>query len=114
MGATISMGTFEDFVKEFRATFEHHNVVGNAISWLTHKRMTSKNNGTFEPPLTMYIAAFQNHVAQSKITDHNILIRFFSARIPSGLMKSIYFMEMVPTTIDDWYKKALTFQTHYK
>ena len=28
-------------------------------------------------------------------------------------MKSIYSMETVPTTIDDWYKKALTFQTHY-
>ena len=29
-------------------------------------------------------------------------------------MKSIYSMEMVPTTINDWYKKALTFQMHYE
>ena len=113
-GATISMGTFDNFVKEFRTAFEHHDIVGNAISWLTHKRMISKNNGTFEPPLTTYIATFQNHVAQSRITDHNVLIRFFLAGIPSGLMKSIYSMETVPTTIDDWYKKALTFQTHYE
>ena len=113
-GATISMGTFNDFMKEFRAAFKHHDIVGNAISWLTQKRMTSKNNGTFEPPLTMYIATFQNHIAQSRITDHNVLIRFFSAGIPSRLMKSIYSMETVPTTIDDWYKKALTFQTHYE
>ena len=76
--------------------------------------MVSKNNGTFEPPLTMYIATFQNHIAQSRITDHNVLIGFFSAGIPSRLMKSIYSMEMVPTTIDNWHKKALTFQTHYK
>ena len=114
IGATISMGTFEDFIKEFKTTFEHHDVVGNAISWLAHKRMISKNNVTFEPALTMYIAGFQNHVAQSGITDHNVLVRFFSAGIPSGLMKSIYSMETAPTTIDDWYKKALTFQTHYK
>ena len=112
--ATISMGTFEDFVKEFKTAFEHHDAVGNAISWLAHKRMTSRSNGTFEPPLTMYIAGFQNHVAQSGITDHNVLIGFFSAGIPSGLMKSIYSMETVPTTIDDWYKKALTLQTHYE
>ena len=113
-GATISMGTFEDFVKEFKTAFKHHEVVGNAISWLAHKRMTSKNNGTFEPPLTMYIAGFQNHVTQSGITDHNVLIGFFSAGIPSGLMKSIYSMETVPITIDNWYRKALTFQTHYE
>ena len=100
-GATISMSTFEDFIKEFKTAFEHHNIIGNAISWLAHKRMISKNNGTFEPPLTMYIAGFQNHVAQSGIKDHNILIGFFSARIPSGLMKSIYSMETVPITIDD-------------
>ena len=112
-GATISMGTFEDFIQEFKTAFEHHDVVRNTISWLAHKRMTSKNNGTFEPPLTTYIAGFQNHVAQSKITDHNNLIGFFSAGIPSGLMKSIYSMETVPTAIDNWYKKALTFQTHY-
>ena len=113
-GATISMGTFDNFVKEFRATFEHHDIVGNTISWLTHKRMTSKNNGTFEPPLTTYIDTFQNHIAQSGITDHNVLIRFFSAGIPSGPMKSIYSMETVPTTTDDWCKKALTFQMHYE
>ena len=29
-------------------------------------------------------------------------------------MKSIYSMKILPTTIDDWYKKALTFQTHYE
>ena len=113
-GATISMGTFEDFVKEFKTAFEHHDAVGNAISLLAHKRMISRNNGTFEPPLTTYIAGFQNHVTQSGITDHNVLIGFFSAGIPSGLMKSIYSMETVPTTIDDWYRKALTFQTHYE
>ena len=113
-GATISMGTFEDFVKEFKTAFKHHDVVGNTISWLAHKRMTSKNNGTFEPPLTMYIAGFQNYIAQSGITDHNFLIGFFLAGIPSRLMKSIYSMETVPTTINDWYKKALTFQTYYE
>ena len=112
--ATISMDTFGDFIKEFKTAFEHHDIVGNAISWLAHKRMISKNNRTFEPPLTTYIAGFQNHVAQSGITDHNFLIRLFSPGIPSGLMKSIYSMETVPTTIDDWYKKALTFQTHYE
>ena len=26
-GATISMGTFEDFIQEFKTAFEHHDVV---------------------------------------------------------------------------------------
>jgi hypothetical protein len=114
IGTAIAMGTFSDFVKEFKSSFEHHDIVGNAIAWLSHKRMTSKSNGTFEPSLPTYISGFQNHVAQSKITDHNVLIGFFSAGIPSDLMRQIYSMETVPTTIDEWYKKALTFQTHYE
>lgn len=113
-GTTITMGTFHSFVTEFKKSFEHHNIIGNAIAWLSHKCMTSKSNGTFEPSLPIYISGFQNHITQSKITDHNVLISFFSTGIPSGLMKQIYSMETIPITINDWYKKALTFQTHYK
>ena len=108
------MRTFKNFVDKFKKSFEHHNVIRNAISWLAHKQMISKSNGTFEPSLTMYISSFQNHVSQSKIVNHAILIGFFSAGIPSGIMMSIYSMETLPATINNWYKKALTFQTHYE
>ena len=67
--ATISVGTFEDFIQEFKTAFEHHDIIGNAISWLAHKRMTSKNNGTFEPPSPCTSPAFRTMSPQSKITD---------------------------------------------
>ena len=34
-GTTFSLGTFADFVAKFNTTFKHHDVTGNAISWLS-------------------------------------------------------------------------------
>ena len=48
---TISMGTFKDFIEEFKKSFKHHDNIGNTISWLVHKWMISKSNGasTMQP-----------------------------------------------------------------
>ena len=111
---TITMGSFDDFVKTFDKSFEHHDTVGNAVAWLSTKRMQSKRDGIFKPSLTTYISEFQNNVALSKITDNNVLIGYFSSGIPTPLMQRIYAMETVPDQIDDWYKHAQKFQTQYE
>ena len=55
-GTSFTLGTFADFVTKFNTTFKHHNVTGNAISWLSTKHMqkNAKNN-SHSPPLTEYI-----------------------------------------------------------
>ena len=114
-GTSFSLGTFTDFVTKFNATFKHHDVTGNTISWLSTKRMikNTKNN-SYSPSLTEYISTFKNHVALANISNANILIGYFSAGIPPPLMCHIMSMDTVPSTIDKWYKKAVAFQTQWE
>ena len=114
-GTTFSLGTFADFVTKFNTTFKHHDVTGNAISWLSTQRMEkSKKNNSYSPSLTEYISTFKNHVALANISDPNVLIGYFSAGIPPPLMRRIMSMDTVPSTIDEWYKKAVAFQTQWE
>ena len=114
-GTLFSLGTFANFVTKFNTTFKHHDVTGNAISWLSTKRMlkNAKNN-SYSPSLTEYISTFKNHVALANISDPNILIGYFSTGIPPPLMRRIMSMDTVPSTIEEWYKKAITFQTQWE
>ena len=53
-------------------------------------------------------------VALANISDPNILIGYFSAGIPPPLMHRIMSMDTVPSTINEWYKKAVAFQTQWE
>ena len=114
-GTLFSLGTFADFVTKFNTTFKHHNITGNTISWLSTKCMikNAKNN-LYSPSLTEYISTFKNHIALTNISDANVLIGYFSAGIPPPLMRRIMSMDTIPSTIDEWYKKAVAFQTQWE
>ena len=100
---------------KFNTAFKHHDVTGNTISWLSTKHMlkNAKNN-SYSPSLTEYVSTFKNHVALANISDANVLIVYFSAGIPPPLMCCIMSMDTVPSTINDWYKKAIAFQTQWE
>ena len=34
-GTTVTLGSWDDFLKKFQLTFKHQNTIGNAISWLS-------------------------------------------------------------------------------
>ena len=57
-----------------------------------------------------YISQFKNNAALSEISNEDVLINFYSRGIPSFLMKKIYGMDTVPTTIEKWYQATLRFQ----
>ena len=113
-GTTISFGSFADFVTAFETLFKQQDVTGTTVAWLTTTRMTKKQDGTYSPSLTEYISTFQNNVALATITDHNVLIGYFSAGIPSPLMKRIMSMDTVPSKVKEWYSKAIHFQTQWE
>ena len=113
-GTTISFGSFADFVTAFEMSFKQRDVTGTAVAWLTTTRMTKKRDGTYSPSLTEYISTFQNNVALATIADHNVLIGYFSAGIPPSLMKRIMSMDTVPSKIEEWYAKAIHFQTQWE
>ena len=113
-GTTISFGSFADFVLAFETSFKQRDVTGTTVAWLTTTRMTKKRDGTYSPSLTNYISTFQNNVALATITNHNVLIGYFSAGIPPSLMKRIMSMDTVPSKVEEWYSKAIHFQTQWE
>ena len=87
-GTAVTLRTWDNFLKKFQQTFKHQDTAGNAISWLSTHHMVKKN-GKFSPSLESYISTFQSNTTCAGIMDHNVLISFFTARIPTPLMKQI-------------------------
>ena len=99
-----SFGTWQDFLDKFSASFILENTKDQAIAWMTTTKVDKKT------PLMEYILQFKNNAALSEINNKDVLINFFSRGIPPPLMKRIYGMDTVPTTIDKWYQQTLCFQ----
>ena len=72
-----------------------------------------KKNRKFSSLLESYIPMFQSNTTRTGIIDHNILISFFAAGIPTPLMKCIMSLDTVSEKIDDWYSKAIHFQNQW-
>ena len=96
--------TWADFLKKFNESFILENTKEQAIAWLS----TTKVNNKID--LLDYISKFKNNVTLSGITDQNVLINFFSKGIPTQLMRRIYSMDTVPTTMEKWYLQTLYFK----
>ena len=56
---------------------------------------------------------FQSNIAHAGITDHNVLISFFTAGISILLMKQIMSLNTVLDKINNWYTKATHFQNQW-
>ena len=99
-----NFGTWQNFLNKFSASFILENTKDQAIAWMTTARVDKKT------PLMDYISQFKNNAALSEISNEDVLINFYSRGIPSFLMKKIYGMDTVPTTIEKWYQATLRFQ----
>ena len=97
-------GTSADFLKRFNNSFILENTREQAIAWLSTTKVNDKIN------LLDYISKFKNNATLSGITDQNVLINFFSRGIPTQLMRRIYSMDTVPTTMEKWYLQTLHFK----
>ena len=97
-------GTWANFLKKFNNSFILENTKEQAIAWLSTTKVNDKTN------LLKYISEFKNNTALSGITDQSVLINFFSRGIPTHLMKRVYSMDTVPSTIEKWYLQTLHFK----
>lgn len=64
--------------------------------------------------LLNYFVQFWNYAALSEINNEDVLINFVSHGNPSWPMNWIYTMDTVPSTMEDWYKKAVHFKIQSK
>ena len=99
-----SFGTWNNFLDRFTASFILENTKDQVIVWMMTTKVDKKT------PLLEYISQFKNSTALSGINNEDVLINFFSRGIPPTLMKRIYGMDTVPTTIEKWYQQTLRFQ----
>ena len=111
-GAIVTLGTWNDFPTTFQATFKYQDIARNTISWLSTHHMTKKNR-KFSLSLKSYISTFQSNVACAGITDYNVLISFFTARIHTLLMNQIMSLSTIPSKINKWYTKTTHFQNQW-
>ena len=99
-----SFGMWNDFLDKFTTSFILENTKDQAIAWMMMTRVDKKT------PLLEYISQFRNNATLSRINNEDVLINFFLRGIPPALMKKIYGMDTVPTTIKTWYQQTLCFQ----
>ncbi|KAF8547713.1 hypothetical protein OG21DRAFT_1424289, partial [Imleria badia] len=92
-------GTFDDFVKLLKAIFCTTNIKGKALGTLQSLNQDSDD-------ILRFINQFKVATHQSGLTNHSVLIHFFSKGLNPGLMKHIYTMDTVPDKIEAWYMKA--------
>ena len=96
--------TWANFLKKFSDSFILENTREQAIAWLS----TTKVNNKID--ILDYILKFKNNTTLSGITNQNILINFFSRGIPTQLIRRIYSMDTIPTTMEKWYQQTLHFK----
>ena len=96
-------GTFPDFITTLKTTFLTTNLKGRALVTL-QSLVQHKDN------VLGYINEFKVATHLSGVTDQTVLICLFSEGLNPALMRRIYSMDSVPTTINDWYTKAERFQ----
>ncbi|KAF8557461.1 hypothetical protein OG21DRAFT_1378544, partial [Imleria badia] len=99
-------GTFNDFVKSMEATFCTTDIKGKALGILQSLNQDGDD-------ILGFINQFKVAAHQSGLTDHSVLICFFSEGLNRGLMRHIYTMDTIPDKIEAWYTKAEAFQAQW-
>ena len=79
--------SYNNFLKEFKASFIQENAKDQAIAWLTNTQVTNNL------PLIEYISQPKNNTALSEITNQDALINFFSRGILVPIMRRVLSMD---------------------
>ncbi|KAI5115272.1 hypothetical protein M0805_002622 [Coniferiporia weirii] len=92
----ISYGTWTNFVNDFKTTFITTNDANEAQQALLNLKQT----GTIDD----FNNQFQSLITHSGISSPKALIALYQAGLTIGLLKNIYNHDVMPATIEDWYK----------
>ncbi|KAI5119388.1 hypothetical protein M0805_001062 [Coniferiporia weirii] len=94
----VSYSTWTNFINDFKNTFITTDDANEAQQAL----LKLKQTGTVDD----FNNQFQSLVTQSGISSPEALITLYQARLTLGLLKNIYNCDVMPSTIEDWYKVA--------
>jgi hypothetical protein len=98
--------TWEDFMKEFKATYSDPNPKATAI----HK-MSLLEQGTHS--VDEYVATFRSLQDDTGFNDP-ALLDYFKKGLNSSLVDNIYKLRPMPETLDDWVKEATALDRQWR
>ena len=99
----MTFGTFDDFLRDLRATFQPHNDPADALAQLQALWFNLGKN------IDEHITNFKMALTQTKLDksdDSQVTIVFFKETLPLQLIQQILGAENVPETLSSCYKKA--------
>ena len=99
----MTFGTFPDFLKRLKESFEPHNDAADALTQLRALQYKLGDN------IDEHITKFRVCLAQTKLDksdDSQATIEFFKETLPPQLLQRIYGGETILETLTGWYKKA--------
>jgi hypothetical protein len=102
-----TFGTWRAFETALKTAFSPIDSKGTAQTKLQHLRQGLGG-------LDNYIAEFRILVSKCGITDNKSLIEYFMEGLNPELLKRVYLMENMPTTIQGWYEAANKFDGQYR
>lgn len=105
-GHHYGWGTWEQFKAEFDRAFNYGDHALRARQNLQSLRQTGS--------VDKYISEFRTHWGVSGINENSALIGYFQTGIKPALMKQIFAMEHVPSTIEGWIEKASLFDSNFR
>ena len=101
--AEMTFGTFLDFLKRLKESFEPHNDAADALTQLRALQYKLREN------IDEHITKFKMCLARTKLDKSDgsqATIEFFKETLPLQLLQRIYGGETIPETLTGWYKKA--------
>ena len=104
--------TFSALLTEVHKAFQSADRVQNAICKLENLKQGKK---TAEQVVTEFKQLIGQVGLTTRLTSNSIhLIRLFQKALNYLLAHKIMFGEVIPRTIDDWFEKAIQFDTNYR
>ena len=101
--AEMTFGTFLDFLKRLKESFEPHNDAANSLTQLRALQYKLGDN------IDEHITKFRMCLARTKLDKSDgsqATIEFFKETLPPQLLQRIYRGETILETLTGWYKKA--------
>ena len=109
---TVTWPLFKDFTTKLKEDFRYEDQIRNATNQLETIRQGKR---TAEELVTEFkLLVGQARLTDETTSDNNHLIRLFQKALnPVLTMRILTTTEKVPTTIQDWYRKAIEFDGNY-
>jgi Retrotransposon gag protein len=97
-----SWGTYKDFVKALKKTFQPYNKPAEALEDMKKLRL---GDGS----ITEHNSRFRLLVSQTGTKDFLALMDLYRETLPWGLQSPIIWSKHPPKTLEEWYTKATNF-----